>query len=530
MGTTCTYFSFYYENKLYSTSNLDFSIPNTHLYMSATIIQNPIFVWFRNDLRIHDNPCLYAAIQQGKVQPIYLIDPRMFQSTSFGLPRMGIHRRRFLRESLENLRSQLHSIGLDLLILNAMPEELFPNLLKALPKAKLFFSYEYAYEETQIEEALAHQLTSSRWKGFWSGTLIDPENLPFTLESLPNGFTSFRKKVEKYTEIPEPIATPTQANRLQKCDWGEDPSALSVFAELESIDSQLQSIETIGCTPINPIAHLADELDLHGAQWEMLFKGGEEAGLARLEYYLWETDLVATYKKTRNRLVGTDYSTKFSPWLANGSLSARMIASEIHIYERQRIKNDSTYWVIFELLWRDFFRFAAYKYGYKWFSKGGIQSNVRKYQNNKDYFEAWISGRTGFSFVDANMRELATTGFMSNRGRQNIASFFTQNMSMDWRWGAEYFESMLLDYDPASNYGNWMYNATLGHDPRNRFFNIELQADRYDSSGEYVMLWCKELIKVPFRFRHRPYLYDQSMFVPPIIDLEKSYEEIRRRE
>ena len=122
MGTTCTYFSFYYENKLYSTSNLDFFIPNTHLYMSATIIQNPIFVWFRNDLRIHDNPCLYAAIQQGKVQPIYLIDPRMFQSTSFGLPRMGIHRRRFLRESLENLRSQLHSIGLDLLISNAMPE------------------------------------------------------------------------------------------------------------------------------------------------------------------------------------------------------------------------------------------------------------------------------------------------------------------------------------------------------------------------------------------------------------------------
>ena len=218
--------------------------------------------------------------------------------------------------------------------------------------------------------------------------------------------------------------------------------------------------------------------------------------------------------ETRNRLVGTDYSTNFQlGWRME--VVARMIASELHIYERHRIKNDSTYWVIFELLWRDFFRFAAYKYGYKWFSKGGIQSNVRKYQHNKDYFEAWISGRTGFSFVDANMRELATTGFMSNRGRQNIASFFTQNLSMDWRWGAEYFESMLLDYDPASNYGNWMYNATLGHDPRNRFFNIELQSDRYDSSGEYVMFGY-ELIQVPLRFRHRPYLYDQSMFVAPL--------------
>lgn len=491
--------------------------------------QNPIFVWFRNDLRIHDNPCLLAAIKQGLVQPIYLLDPRTFQSTSFGLARMGTHRRRFLRESLESLRTQLQSIGLELLILNAKPEELFPKLLKAIPQAKLFFSYEYAYEETQIEAALAYELSSVQWVGFWTGTLMEPDNLPFTLENLPNGFSSFRNKVEKHAEIPEPLPSPNKANGLQKQDWGEDPFALSVFAEREHTDQQLKRIESMGLTPMYPEVDFVDDLDMQKSEWEQLFKGGEEAGLARLDYYLWQTDLVAAYKKTRNGLVGTDYSTKFSPWLANGSLSARMIAGEIQSYERQRTKNDSTYWVIFELLWRDFFRFAALKYGRKWFDKGGIQSNIREYQNNTDYFEAWVSGRTGFSFVDANMRELATTGFMSNRGRQNVASFFTQNLNMDWRWGAEYFESMLLDYDPASNYGNWMYNATLGHDPRNRFFNIELQADRYDSSGEYVMLWCRELKKVPLALRHKPYQYNQSMFAAPIIDLEKSYEKIRKR-
>ena len=497
--------------------------------MSDTSLNDPIFVWFRNDLRIHDNPCLHAAIQQGRVQPIYVIDPRMFQSTAFGLPRMGKHRRRFLRESLENLRSQLKSIGLNLLVLSAKPEELLPKLLKALPTAKLFFSYEYAYEETQIEDALAYELSSSRWEGFWSGTLMDPESLPFTLENLPNGFSSFRKKVEKYADIPVPVPTPSQAKSFEVDDWGRDSFALSIFAELDQTSTHLQDIETLGLAPINPVAEFEEELNRHRSEWEELFKGGEEAGLARLEYYVWQTDLVAKYKKTRNGLVGTDYSTKFSPWLANGSLSARMIASQIHDYERQRTKNDSTYWVIFELLWRDFFRFAAYKYGKKWFSKGGIQSNVRDYSNKEDYFEAWITGQTGFSFVDANMRELATTGFMSNRGRQNVASFFTQNLNMDWRWGAEYFESMLLDYDPASNYGNWMYNATLGHDPRNRFFNIELQADRYDSSGEYVMLWCRELKKVPKSLRQKPYQYNQSMFAAPIIDLEKSYEKIRKR-
>ena len=201
--------------------------------MSANHLQNPIFVWFRNDLRIHDNPCLHAAIKQGLVQPIYLLDPRTFQATSFGLARMGTHRRRFLRESLENLRIQLESIGLDLLILNAKPEELFPKLLKSIPHAKLFFSYEYAFEETQIEAALAYELSSAQWEGFWTGTLMDPENLPFTLENVPNGFSSFRNKVEKYASIPEPVPTPNKANGFQKHDWGEDPFALSVLLNVK---------------------------------------------------------------------------------------------------------------------------------------------------------------------------------------------------------------------------------------------------------------------------------------------------------
>ncbi len=491
-----------------------------------------IIYWFRNDLRIQDNPGLNAAIEQGVVQPVYIIDPRIFQEGSFGFNRMGHHRRRFLMESLKDLAHQLEGIGLKLWVLNGIPEEILPRILNAIPDSKVHFSFEYAYDETQIEQKLTYELSSRQWEGFWSGTLVDPENVPFSIDRLPNGFSSFRNKVEKYSSYPDPVNTPKVAQPFTQDHWGEDPVLLNLKKSLASPMDAIQTIAFIGADEGKMIEiPTCDEADVqtYCVQWNKVIKGGASAGWDRLNDYLWDSNRVASYKKTRNGLIGLEYSTKFSVWLANGSLSVRSIAAEITKYENERVKNDSTYWVIFELLWRDFFRLSALKYGPKWFAKGGIQSKSMNYEQNALNLQAWIHAKTGFSFIDGNMKELATLGFMSNRGRQNVSSFFTQNLNLDWRIGAEYFEHHLIDYDPASNYGNWMYNATLGHDPRNRFFNIELQADRYDSSGEYVRLWNRELKKVPLSLRHKPYQYNQSMFVAPIIDLEKSYEKIRKR-
>jgi deoxyribodipyrimidine photo-lyase len=136
------------------------------------------------------------------------------------------------------------------------------------------------------------------------------------------------------------------------------------------------------------------------------------------------------------------------------------------------------------------------------------------------------------------MRELNETGYMSNRGRQNVASFLAQNLNFDWRWGAAYFESKLLDYDVSSNWGNWAYNSTVGHDPRNRYFNIISQAGKYDKKGEYVRHWIPELKDLPKEFIHEPWkmtpdqqeLYSVNLgsdYPEPMIDLEKSYERIR---
>ncbi|MEM6377341.1 MAG: DASH family cryptochrome, partial [Bacteroidota bacterium] len=219
------------------------------------------------------------------------------------------------------------------------------------------------------------------------------------------------------------------------------------------------------------------------------FKGGAMAAEDRLEHYFWGTDAVAEYKNTRNGLIGADYSTKFSAWLANGCISPRTIWFEVDDYESERTANSSTYWVKFELLWREYFKFVAMKYGNKIFWKGGIQDKNVSFATHKKYFAKWAHGETGDDFVDANMRELLHTGFMSNRGRQNVASYLVHQLKLDWRMGAAWFESLLIDYDVCSNYGNWMYAAGVGNDPRDRVFNTKKQAGMYDGDGAYRKLW-----------------------------------------
>jgi deoxyribodipyrimidine photo-lyase len=162
--------------------------------------------------------------------------------------------------------------------------------------------------------------------------------------------------------------------------------------------------------------------------------------------------------------------------------------------------------MIFELLWRDYFHFIAAKHGRRLFQVGGIQGRSLPWAHDETFFNAWKQGRTGYPLVDANMRELAATGYMSNRGRQNVGSFLCKNLGIDWRMGAEWFESQLIDYDVASNYGNWNYVAGGGNDARGfRFFNITKQSRDYDADGSYVRHWLPELAGVPSKKVHEPW-------------------------
>lgn len=425
-----------------------------------------ILVWFRNDLRLHDNEVLYKAVKNSEnIVPIYCFDTKMFEKTIFDTSKTGAFRAKFLQDSVKDLRNNLKNKGAELIVEYGNPTEIVAQLAKEYGVKAVYAQKEITQEEIAIENALELAL----WKHkiplelIWGNTLFHIDDIPFTIKDLPDIFTSFRKKVESESNI-RPLFD------LQ----GKIISHPSI-AEQKPFELKKYGIK------------LADN---------KYFRGGETNALHRLKEYFWDKDLLKVYKETRNGLLGMDYSSKFSPWLSLGCISPRYIYHQIKYYEIQRIANESTYWLVFELLWRDYFKFVFKKYGNSFFKSGGIKNIETAPIENRfteEAFEKWKSGETGVDFVDANMKELKNTGFMSNRGRQNVASFLVHDLKVNWLKGAAYFEEMLIDYDVCSNYGNWAYIAGVGNDPReNRKFNIEKQSRDYDPNREYINFWLNK--------------------------------------
>ena len=439
-----------------------------------------ILVWFRNDLRLHDHEALYRAVKQkAQICPVYCVDPRQFGQTSFGFPKTGAIRAQFLLESLVDLRHSLEQLGSSLIVRTGLPEEVLPEIAQQVEAKAVYFHREITSEEVAVETALEAKLSALgiRMQEFWGSTLYHPDDLPFDIHHLPDLFTNFRKQVEKTSSLRTVFPTPKQLPPLPEMEMGQLP-------QLEQLGLDRPSVDPLGVLP---------------------FIGGETAGQARLQDYFWTQNRLKSYKQTRNGMLGADYSSKFSPWLALGCLSPRWIAEQVQLYERERVRNDSTYWLVFELLWRDFFRFVCAKYGDRVFYPSGLQGLQIPWKQDWPRFQLWQEGKTGFPLVDANMRELAATGFMSNRGRQNVASFLTKNLGIDWRMGAEWFESQLIDYDVCSNWGNWNYTAGVGNDARGfRYFNIPKQSKTYDPDGDYIKHWLPELQFVPGDKVHQP--------------------------
>jgi deoxyribodipyrimidine photo-lyase len=240
------------------------------------------------------------------------------------------------------------------------------------------------------------------------------------------------------------------------------------------------------------------------------FQGGEHAALQRLEYYLWDSQLLSRYFTIRNGMLGGDYSSKLSPWLAHGCISPRQIWAECTQYEQTYGSNKSTYWLVFELLWRDFFRLFCMKHGNRVFMSTGAKGSSALWRSDPEAAERWKTGHTGVPLVDANMRELAATGFQSNRGRQNVASYLCLDLQLDWRIGADHFESFLIDHDVTSNYGNWNAAAGLTGGRINKF-NLSKQSRDYDPQGNYIRTWLPELRDVPLNYLFEPWKMPQKV-------------------
>ena len=424
-----------------------------------------IALWFKNDLRLSDHPALHAALQEdAEILPFYCLDPDQFVPREFSMRRTGAFRAEFLLESLRALDSDLRRLGSGLLLLQEKAEKAIPELIKNHSISAVFTLDEFGTEERQEMEQVKKVLNAAgaELRIFPPELLLPMDRQPYTPENMPEVFTAYRHKAEAVflTEdvLPKPEAIPSPAIP----------------------DLQLPSLSVFGLS-----------LPPADARSAFPFKAGEEAAMQRLRYYGAESRLLSQYKETRNGLSGTDYSSKFSPWLAIGSLTARMIYREVKRYEMDFGANQSTYWLIFELRWRDFFRMMMLKHGksvfqFQGFSQGFVPPSGR----DEKTFRRWTEGRTGQPFVDAAMRELKTTGFMSNRMRQVVASYLIDYLKLDWRLGAAWFEEQLIDYDVSSNWCNWAYQAGVGNDPRGkRVFNPDRQAEMYDPDAAFQKLW-----------------------------------------
>ena len=425
---------------------------------------------FRNDLRLHDARALQqaAAHARARQQPLVLVyvhDVANDADTAWGFRRMGQHRRRFLAETLRELQAALHDLGQPLVLLKGDPVEVLLDCAQRVAADTLFCEAIAAPEEQAQVAAL--QQAGLQVQGVWQSSLLEPDKLPFEVAALPQVFTPFRQKteaagvrpmppLERLTTLPPPPAQLLAASE----HW---PARATCPQSLLHCDASTMGLSAP-------------------------FVGGESRALAHLSAYLtppWPD----RYKQTRNALQGQHSSSHWSPWLATGALSARTVWAGLQQYEHTHGENEGTYWLWFELLWRDYFRFLHLQHGRQLYAAQGLSQWPRPAHFPKD-FQRWCDGNTGEPIVDAGMRELAATGFTSNRMRQIVASYLVHDLACDWRAGAAWFESQLVDFDVYSNQGNWLYLSGRGTDPRQgRRFNPGKQTQDHDPQGRYRQVW-----------------------------------------
>lgn len=448
----------------------------------GAISADTVVVWFRNDLRLHDQSALLTAQGSG-AKNLVLVHCRTpaDQQTQWGFARKGPHRLAFENSALRDLASNTRRRGNPLLRCEGNPAVVLPVLAAAVgASAVVCEDIAVPYEQAEVA---ALQAVGLKVHTVWQSSLFQPETLPWPVKNLPPTFTAFRQEVvEAGIEPRGPLRAPSSIL--------PPPPALTqnAWEEVLKRAGAVQSEQASGAASAGQLNAAGNDIRSSFPYGTPGCDGGETAALAHVDRYF-RTQAAHSYKATRNGLTGFDFSSKFSPWLATGALSARYVLAALRQFEREHGASDGTYWLWFELLWRDYFRLLHLQWGASLYSARGL-SDRDSPAHHAPEFVRWCNGETGEPLVDAAMRELSATGYLSNRMRQVVASYLIYELRGDWRAGAAWFESQLVDYDPYSNQGNWLYISGRGTDPRGgRRFNPAKQAQEHDADGSYRRLW-----------------------------------------
>ena len=408
------------------------------------MMQNSLF-WFRRDLRLHDNRGLVAALKSGQpVVALFILDSEITAELKNDDPRVT-----FIFSALKKISDTLTGAGSGLLILSGNPVDLFAGIIEKYSISDIFLNEDY--EPYGIDrDRVVRGIAAERRVGFHSfkehvifspPEIVKKDGTPYTVYTPYSRLwlTEFSKKYR---------------TRVSGADI-DNAGASSGFAA---------GIKSDSCDP----SHY-----------------GFITSSIQVEPFDVSENLLTGYEDTRNTpsLNGTSL---LGPHIRFGTVSIREIAVQAAFSSHLFLK---------QLAWREFFIQILYHFPYVVTGSFRKKYEGIEWRNNPDEFERWCNGTTGYPIVDAGMRQLKATGYMHNRVRMITASFLTKDLLIDWRWGEAWFAVHLLDYELASNNGNWQWAAGTGCDasPWFRIFNPLIQQKKFDPGMKYISKWVPEL-------------------------------------
>lgn len=454
-------------------------------------------MWFRSDLRVHDNPALYAAAQADATMAVYCLTPAQWQIHNVA----PIQQDLILRQ-LDTLAQALAALNIPLMVINANDFSGVPAALDKLVKQhdikQVFFNYEYEWNEAQLTELVSAKLAVNHINvhGWHDQCLIPPGEIKNKQGSFYKVFTAFKNEyLAQLNEKSRPVY-----RKPAKQD------ALAIQANISELHR----------TTINGVTDVSAE---QKQTWQTDWPAGEDHALALLEQFIDES--IYSYQQQRD-IPSVSGTSKLSAYLTLGAISVRQCfqaaLTQPHGLDQDGVKT----WVV-ELIWRDFYRHLMVAFPeicrFKPFK---ANTDQLPWKNDSALFKAWCDGRTGFPLVDAAMRQMVSTGWMHNRLRMVAAMFLTKHLFIDWRLGEQFFMQHLVDGDLASNNGGWQWSASTGVDsvPYFRIFNPVRQSQRFDTSGTFIRHYVPELASLDNKSIHQPNAQQvkQCGYVLPIVE------------
>lgn len=408
--------------------------------MEEDIEEEITIFWLRRDLRLFDNAALYHALKSGnRVLIIFIFDPDILTT----LPDKKDRRVAFIHNRLAELHEQLKKYKSSLMVLHDLPKRAFEKLISEYRVKQVFANHDYEPYARRRDIEIAN--------------LLEEKNIPFT--TFKDQVIFEKDEILKSDGKPYTVFTPYSKqwkHRLHREGIPVFPSEELLNNLLKMPSIELPSLEDIG---FEPVPEIEVQLDL-------------------------SEELIRNYHDTRN-LPAISGTSRVGVHLRFGTLSVRQLV-------KQALQQNETW--LNELIWREFFMMILWHFPHVEHQNFRSKYDRIQWRNNEREFELWCKGETGFPLVDAGMRQLNETGWMHNRVRMVVAGFLTKHLLIDWRWGESYFAGNLLDYELASNNGNWQWAAGTGFDaaPYFRIFNPESQLKKFDPELEYVRTWIPD--------------------------------------